>query len=185
ELSGKHRDPVWELKWIERERVIGDEQSRGENLVSVSTDGRVTQWTIRKGLEFSDLMSLKRVSKQETLKNTSNNGKISANPSKSAFIARQAGGLCFDFNPKDSNVYLVGTEEGHIHRCSCSYNEQYLSTYFGHTGPVYKAKWSPFLSSAFLTCSADWTVRLWDQDQEEANFKFQSGRVDNIKSFYS
>ena len=29
--------------------------------------------------------------------------------------------------------YIAGTEEGHIHRCSCSYNEQYLDSYHGHT----------------------------------------------------
>lgn len=29
--------------------------------------------------------------------------------------------------------YLAGTEEGHIHKCSCSYNEQYLESYNGHT----------------------------------------------------
>ena len=29
--------------------------------------------------------------------------------------------------------YLAGTEEGHIHKCSCSYNEQYLESYHGHT----------------------------------------------------
>lgn len=29
--------------------------------------------------------------------------------------------------------YLCGTEEGLIHRCSVSYNEQYLDTYSGHT----------------------------------------------------
>ena len=29
--------------------------------------------------------------------------------------------------------YLAGTEEGHIHKCSCSYNEQYLENYHGHT----------------------------------------------------
>lgn len=52
-LVGKHRETVWELKWVERERVHGDEQSRGETLVSISTDGRVTQWIIRKGLEFT------------------------------------------------------------------------------------------------------------------------------------
>ncbi len=57
ETTGKHRDPVWELKWVERERVIGDEQSRGETLISVSTDGRVTQWMIRKGLEFTGKIS--------------------------------------------------------------------------------------------------------------------------------
>ena len=51
--NGKHHDPVWELKWVERERVAGDEHSRGETLVSVSTDGRITQWIIRKGLEFN------------------------------------------------------------------------------------------------------------------------------------
>lgn len=27
---------------------------------------------------------------------------------------------------------MAGTEEGHIHKCSCSYNEQYLDTYKGH-----------------------------------------------------
>jgi hypothetical protein len=35
---------------------------RGEALVSVSADGRVTQWTMSKGLENSDLIHLKRVS---------------------------------------------------------------------------------------------------------------------------
>ena len=29
--------------------------------------------------------------------------------------------------------YLVCTEEGYIHKCSCSYNEQVLETYTGHT----------------------------------------------------
>lgn len=29
-------------------------------------------------------------------------------------------------------MYLAGTEEGLIHKCSCSYNEQYLETYRGH-----------------------------------------------------
>ena len=83
--------------------------------------------------------------------------------------------------------YLVGTEDGHIHRCSCSYNEQYLHTQFGHTGPVYKVKWSPFLPGTYLSCSADWTVRLWGMDDEESSFKFQSGKVncDNFNLIYS
>ena len=29
--------------------------------------------------------------------------------------------------------YLAATEDGLIHKCSCSYNEQYLDTYEGHT----------------------------------------------------
>ena len=35
-----------------------------------------------------------------------------------------ASGMCADFNPKDSSFYIVGTEEGSVHRCSVSYNEQ-------------------------------------------------------------
>jgi hypothetical protein len=58
EGNGKHRDPVWELKWVEKERIAGDEQSKGETLVSVSTDGRVTQWIIRKGLEYQGIVHL-------------------------------------------------------------------------------------------------------------------------------
>ena len=49
ETSGKHTGPVWQLKWIEKERGSGEEKT--EVLVSISTDGRVTQWSIRKGFE--------------------------------------------------------------------------------------------------------------------------------------
>jgi WD40 repeat protein len=53
--SGKHSDAVWELVWVDK----GSE--RGEALVSVSSDGRVSLWTMSKGLENSDLIKLKRV----------------------------------------------------------------------------------------------------------------------------
>ena len=31
-----------------------------------------------------------------------------------------------------TSSYLACTEEGYIHKCSCSYNEQVLETYTGH-----------------------------------------------------
>ncbi|KAJ3024410.1 UNVERIFIED_CONTAM: WD repeat-containing protein 78 [Siphonaria sp. JEL0065] len=178
-IVGKHRDPVWELKWIERERGMSDDQTKGESLISISTDGRVCQWQIRKGFEHADLMVLKRVTKQAPESGGQGGREGSGHHSHgkpAALISRQAGGLCFDFNSKDRNIYLIGTEDGHIHRCSVSYNEQYLQTQFGHTGPVYKVKWSPFLPNVFLSCSADWTVRLWDAEEESCAFKFQSGK---------
>ena len=46
---GKHTAPVWQIKWIEKERGSGEETA--EVLVSISTDGRVCQWSIRKGFE--------------------------------------------------------------------------------------------------------------------------------------
>ena len=72
---------------------------------------------------------------------------------------------------------MVGTEEGVIHKCSRSYEGQYLDSYYGHHGPVYKVQWSPFASQVFASCGADWTIQVWREHSQEASFKLQSGRV--------
>ncbi|GMH49971.1 hypothetical protein TrVE_jg834 [Triparma verrucosa] len=136
-MEQKHMDPVWECKWVDK----GPE--RGESLVTIATDGRVLEWNMKKGLSLTPLMVLKRIGNSDGV------------------ISRQASGLCLDFPLDDSSTYLAGTEDGHIHRCSCSYNEQYLDTFSGHSGPVYKVRCSPYHPDAFLSCSADWTVKLW------------------------
>lgn len=164
ESQGKHLCPVWQIQWIEKERGSGEE--RAEVLISISTDGRVTQWSIRKGFESYDIMRLKKLPTRMAGKAREKKGE--------AFISRHAGGLCFDFHSRDSNVYLAGTEEGYIHKCSCSYNEQYLETYSGHTAPVYRIKWSPFVPDIFLSCSADWSIRLWHQDRTTPILTFHS-----------
>eukprot|EP00951_Prasinocladus_malaysianus_P003233 scaffold23011_cov34-Prasinocladus_malaysianus.AAC.1 len=51
--NGKHSDPVWKMRWVEQVPDV-------DKLISISTDGRITMWSITKGLEFSDLMKLKR-----------------------------------------------------------------------------------------------------------------------------
>ncbi|KAM5148845.1 dynein axonemal intermediate chain 4 [Mantella aurantiaca] len=153
----KHSCPVWQLKWIEQDTRLGEDN--GEILVSICADGRITRWQIRKGLDCSDLMRLKRTGSDRSKKSAGEKEKKGE-----AFISRQAPGMCFDFLPVDSNIYLAGTEEGHIHKCSCSYNEQFLDSYKAHKGPVYKLAWSPFCTDVFLSCSADWCIHLWRQD---------------------
>lgn len=44
-----------QVKWVNK----GVE--RGETLVSISTDGRVVEWSMKKGLSYSALMVLKRI----------------------------------------------------------------------------------------------------------------------------
>jgi WD40 repeat protein len=79
----------------------------------------------------------------------------------------------------DTCRYVVGTEDGNIHKCSCSYNEQYLETYSFHSGPVYRVRWSPLCPSAFLSCSADWTIKLWDDERaDKAAMSFSSVQVE-------
>lgn len=71
-------------------------------------------------------------------------------------------GLCFDFNKFEEHIFLVGTEEGKIHKCSRAYSGQYQETYSGHLLAVYKVRWNNFHPRTFISASADWTVRLWD-----------------------
>ena len=52
--SGKHTSAVWQLRWVEKDHGTAEEHA--EVLVSVSTDGRVTQWAIRKGFEYKGII---------------------------------------------------------------------------------------------------------------------------------
>ncbi|XP_036834501.1 dynein intermediate chain 4, axonemal isoform X3 [Oncorhynchus mykiss] len=158
DCAHKHTSPVWQVRWIDHERGASGED-KGETLISVSADGRISKWFLRKGLDCIDLMKLKRTRNEKDKKQVGDKEKKSE-----ALISRQAPGLCFDFHPTDSNIYIAGTEEGHIHKCSCSYNEQFLETYIAHKGPLYRITWSPFCSDVFLSCSSDWTIQLWRQD---------------------
>lgn len=73
-----------------------------------------------------------------------------------------AGGCCFDFNKTEENLFVVGTEEGAIHYYSKAYNAQFLRNFQGHHMAVYSVRWNTFHPKVFLSCSADWTVKLWE-----------------------
>jgi len=148
QMLEKHIDSVWEVKWHEQ----GSE--KGENLISVSSDGRIVEWSITKGLECRDLLSLK--------KPTNPNQK----DDKEAAVFRKAVGFSLDFPRGQNLLYLASTEEGTIHKCSLSYSDE-LDTYWGHSGPVYKVKCNPFWPNIMMSCSADWTVQIWDWRKDE------------------
>jgi len=73
-----------------------------------------------------------------------------------------AGGCSIDFNRQLDHLFVVGTEEGSIHLYSKAYNTQMLRTYEGHHRAVYAVKWNPFHPRIFISCSADWTVKIWE-----------------------
>ena len=112
----KHTDPVWQVAWQIDETAV-----KNLNFFSISSDGRVTNWTLMKNkLEPEEVLKLKLVLDQD--KELVENKKLS-------FLYGLAGGMCFDFNPKHDHLFLVGTEEGKIHLCSKAYSGQYLETY--------------------------------------------------------
>lgn len=141
--TNKHTDPVWEVRW-------NDDATNGTlNFFSISSDGRVSNWFLMKNkLESEEVMELKLLS------STSEDDETS--------LAGLAGGLCFDFNRQSEHLFLVGTEEGRIHKCSKAFSGQYLETYEGHSMAVYTVRWNPYHPKIFISASADWTVKMWD-----------------------
>lgn len=157
EVKDKHTDIVWEVKWIERPN------DKNEMIVSISSDGKVKEWLLKKGLEVSDLMHMK--------KNTSFPDKT-MNPfskyeqnSKDTLIFRDAIGLSFDFPVNDTTIYYIALEECTINKCRISYKDTYIESYFGHQGPIYKVRCNPFDPNVFITCSYDWSIKIWTTKQ--------------------
>jgi len=80
----KHTDPVWQVRWNT------DLGAKDLNFYSISSDGRVTNWTLMKNkLEAEEVIKLKLVN--DDSKGLSDN-------KKEAFVYGLAGGMCLDFN---------------------------------------------------------------------------------------
>jgi dynein intermediate chain 1 len=157
--TGRHTDPVWQVNWQE------EDLAKELNFYSISSDGRVANWVMSKNeLKMEPVMQLKLVS---TAKD---------DPEESS-LSGLAGGCCFDFNRFSEHLFIVGTEEGKLHKCSKAYSGQYLETYVGHHMAVYTVRWNPFHERCFLSCSADWTVKLWDHNIPEPIMSFDLGNA--------
>merc|ERR1719181_1609910 len=88
-----------------------------------------------------------------------------------------AGGCCIDFNKVSEHLFIVGTEEGKIHKCSKAYSGQYLETYEGHHMAMYAVKWNVFHPRVFISSSADWTVKMWDHNIAYSIMSFDLGNA--------
>jgi len=166
EVKDKHTDIVWECKWIERPN------DKNEIIITTSSDGKVKEWSLKKGLEVTDLLKMKKstsfpmkqlnpfakyLKKDRTTTVAGKEKEI-----KETLIFRDANGLSFDFPKNDTTVYYIALEECTVHKCRISYKDQYIDNYYGHQGPVYKIRCNPFDPNILISCSYDWTVKIWN-----------------------
>ncbi|KAG7220990.1 hypothetical protein INR49_001708, partial [Caranx melampygus] len=167
ECPNKHLGPVWQLRWTQQELSFTGEE-KAEALFSVSADGRISKWSVfNNGLDCSDVMKLKRIH------NMKKNNKGQRTES---VLSTLTAGLCADFHPTNSSLYLVGTREGLILKCSCSNTQHFLETFRKHFGPVNHVAWCPLSPDVFLSCSSDWTIQLWKQDHLKPVLSFTSAQ---------
>lgn len=150
--TGKHVDPVWDIYWKDSAAEL--------SFYSISTDGRITHWAVgNQGLTSKDLMTL-------------TTGVCSSNTE--TMTLNQLGGMAIDYSRAHDKI-IVGTREGAVMLCTSAYNGQVLTRYEGHSMPVYRVSWSPFHPDIFITCSADWTVRLWLRTETRPLLTFDLG----------
>jgi hypothetical protein len=151
---GTSKSAIRQLKWKCKSICMSKSSTRGkvEFLYSVNSDGEVIEWSTEKGLYISSvLMKFKHTSTYpESLRAT-------------------MGALCLEFfsshdtRSHDEQSYLVGTEDGKIHRCSFANVEHPLETLDGHEAPVCRIYYHPSNSGSFLSCSEDCSVKLWSK----------------------
>ncbi|XP_029683302.1 dynein, axonemal, intermediate chain 1, paralog 2 [Takifugu rubripes] len=152
---GKHTDPVWEVRWQK------DDLDGNRNFCSISSDGRIVSWTLVKNeLIFTDIL---RLSVTVSVSDVQGGGQQ---------VSVDVSGTSFDFHKQIDHLFLVGTEDGKIHKCSKTYSNQLLKSYDAHNMAVDAVKWNHFHSGVFISCSSDWTVKVWDHAAHTPLFIF-------------
>lgn len=105
-VNGKHAECVWEIKW-------GPDMQDGEiNFFSVSADGKVFNWVLMQNkLAITTIITLFLELDQVS------------GPDGST-LRLKGSGTCMVFHPHNQEIFLVGTEEGYIFKCSTAYSSK-------------------------------------------------------------
>uniref|UniRef100_A0A672T0W4 Dynein cytoplasmic 1 intermediate chain 1 n=1 Tax=Sinocyclocheilus grahami TaxID=75366 RepID=A0A672T0W4_SINGR len=133
--------------------VVGTQNAN--NLITVSTDGRMCSWNL-------DMLS----QPQESME-------LVYNKSKPVAVTGMA------FPTGDVNNYIVGSEEGTVYTASRHGSKAGICEMFeGHQGPVtgiscHSAVGPVDFSHLFVTSSFDWTVKLWSTKQNKPLYSFE------------
>lgn len=79
-------------------------------------------------------------------------------------------GTCIALHPVDQSLFLIGTEEGFIYKCSTAYLSMYLFTYAAHQMPVHRLDFNKYSPNIFASCSADWSIKVWEDNRKYKNY---------------
>ncbi|GLV39825.1 uncharacterized protein CBL_08109 [Carabus blaptoides fortunei] len=156
-VTNKHGGIVWEVKW-------GPDLQDGEmNFYSVAADGKINNWLLMQNeLSLTTIITLM----------------LDSDPvpgPDGMYIKLKGSATCMVFHPTNPLIFLVGTEEGYIYKCSTLYSSSYLFTYQAHHMPVYRLDYNKFNSNIFISSSGDWRVKIWEDDRPEPLFVFDLG----------
>ncbi|CAD1477903.1 unnamed protein product [Heterotrigona itama] len=150
--------PHWQVQWWP-----GDEQYEyQEQIYTCNQDGCVFCYRYVEDFTSSTIMKIYRI--EGTLPGVTRT--VPCNQYHTS-INRSPGALVLRKHPTLSTIYFVGTDEGCIYKCSTNYLYQHIDSFLAHDGPIYSMMFSPFCPKIFLTCGADWCIRIWAEGLTE------------------
>ncbi|GAB1604400.1 dynein intermediate chain 2, ciliary-like [Argonauta hians] len=140
--TGKHDYEVTQIKWQQGTQDVE------LMFCSISTDGKVLLWSLIK----TELI--------QTLLLKINNGPLALWKSDVPFMPF---GCCttIDFHRTTKHLYLIGTQTGKIHVCSKRFGNDVINTIHAHAMCINKVEWNYYHPRTFITCSDDWSVKVW------------------------
>ncbi|XP_030761738.1 WD repeat-containing protein 78-like isoform X1 [Sitophilus oryzae] len=156
--------PSFEAVWCVVWRISFDESREKEQVCASSDDGRVIFYTVENTLELQTQQMMRVAKADGKLKGYNSMRKCS---NLSIPVSRYAGARFIRWHPVDPNIYLVGTNEGVVHKCSTNYLNQHLDLFLTHDGPINELKYSPFTDKIYASCGDDWHLRIWAEGISE------------------
>ncbi|KAF6216543.1 hypothetical protein GE061_000886 [Apolygus lucorum] len=151
DLNRKHIGTVWEVRWCD------DPRDRQLGFYSAGSDGKIFKWLVQ-GHELSMIPVITLSLEYEMEMDT-----------RSTLYANAQ---CIAFEPNNYEIFLVGTAEGLIYKCSISYSCSYLYIYRAHDLPVYRISYNPYAADIFASCSSDWRIKIWENCKPEPLYIF-------------
>eukprot|EP00924_Labyrinthula_sp_SR-Ha-C_P016932 snap_masked-scaffold_6-processed-gene-19.22-mRNA-1 protein AED:0.46 eAED:0.46 QI:0/0/0/0.33/1/1/3/0/706 len=151
-----HLDPVRDLYWLKDAENFADDQS----FYSIGEDGFIFLWTwIDNSFTSEKVMTIKL--KLDLLDANFDLEKDAPHGTKNELYGK-ARPTCFEFSPSNEYIFLVGTGQGKIYKCSRAFSDQYLHVYKAHFLDVYCIRFNKHNPRYFASCSSDWKARIWD-----------------------
>lgn len=127
---------MYDLAWLQ--------SKTGTEAMTVSTDGFVMWWDVRKMAERLESMPLREKGADALL-----------------------GGVCLEYDPQaGASKFMVGTEQGLVLSCNRKAKnaaDRVAGSFGGHHGPVAALRRNPFSPKYFLSLG-DWAARVWSED---------------------
>ncbi|ORZ32529.1 WD40-repeat-containing domain protein, partial [Catenaria anguillulae PL171] len=149
--------------------LVGTEHAH--QLLTSASDGTICTWQLDMLAQPQEILELNIPPAFALMSREASNSRsnLIAFPSVAASAPGEVGLTCFALPPNETASLWIGTEHGTVYHVSrydrATSKAGVVDHYAGHSAPVtalaFHSDHAGSFSDLFLTCSMDWTIKLW------------------------